>query len=110
MVGPPNKSIKSGEDFMSLIDSCYEIKFGTKDKTVEQEEFLAQGVKTIRETLEASTSSRDISFGNTRTSTQINWGKCLGVLLEDGPDSLNAIKILTERFSVGGGLFQSATF
>lgn len=104
MTEPPSKRIKCGQEFVELINECYNLKFKNQTKTDEQEETLRVGLQKLRETLEQTTSSSDVSFGATKTSAKINWGKCLGLLLEDGPHSLCAIKVLTERLSPGGGL------
>lgn len=104
MTEPPSKKIKSGQEFIEIINECYDLKFKNLNKTIEQEESLKVGLQRIRETLENTTSSSDVSFGATKTASKINWGKCLGLLLEDGHHSLNAIKVLTERLSPGGGL------
>lgn len=104
MTEPPSKKIKPGQEFIEMINECYELKFKNLNKTQEEEESLKAGIQRIRETLENTTSSSDVSFGATKTSSKINWGKCLGLLLEDGHHSLSAIKVLTERLSPGGGL------
>lgn len=104
MTEPQIKRIKCGQDFVGTINECYDLKFRIIEKSNDQEELLKGGLQRIRETLEKTTSSSDVSFGPTKTASKINWGKCLGLLLEDQHYSLNAIKVLTERLSPGGGL------
>lgn len=104
MTEPQIKRIKSGQEFVETINECYDLKFRNLKKSVDEEELLRAGLQRIRETLEKTTSSSDVSFGATKTASKINWGKCLGLLLEDEHYSLNAIKVLTERLSPGGGL------
>lgn len=101
---PPIKRIKSGQDFMDLICDCYDLKFNSKTMCEEEKQRLRAGVKRIRETLEQTKSSSDITFGDTRTNSKITWGKCLALLLEDGSNSLTAIGILTGKLSPGGGV------
>lgn len=101
---PPNKKIKN--DLLDLINECYDLMFkrnGDFSPDVNKSA-LESGVKKIRETLERATSSSDVSFGATKPSAKINWGKCLALLLEDGVASLMAVKILTEKLNPGGGL------
>jgi len=104
MAEPPSKRARSGENFVNLINDCYDLKFRKTGLTLEEEDSLKLGTQRIRETLESTISSSDLSFGTTRTSAKINWGKCLGLLLEDGHNSLDALRVLTERLSPGGGL------
>lgn len=102
MSGPPLKKIKN--DLLDIIRECYRIKFAKSVVDDLDKEILDSGVAKIRETVERATSSSDVSFGATKTSAKINWGKCLSLLLEDGVRSLLAVKILTEKLNPGGGL------
>lgn len=104
MAEPPNKKIKASEDFVDLVNECYTIVYRTPLKTDDDKSRLNAGMQKIRNTLEQINSSSDVSFGSTRTSAKINWGKCLGLLVEDGPESFKAMKVLTERLNPGGGL------
>jgi len=101
---PPSKRIKSGEEFINLIDECYELQFSVKDKSEDQLKTLESGVSKIRDTLEHVVSSSDVSFGSTRSASKINWGKCVSLMLENGLDNVKALKVLTDRLSPGGGL------
>lgn len=104
MTEPPVKKIRPAEDFVSLIDDCYRLRFRDMDKSEEKLEQLDDGTQKIREILEQVKSSSDVSFGATRLAAKINWGKCLGLMLESGPESLQALKVLTDTLSPGGGL------
>lgn len=105
MSEPPVKKLKSGEDFVELINDCYTLQFDRTDKTDTEVETLNLKAQQIRETVENVISSSDLQFGETRISARINWGKCLAVLIANGHHNLAATKILTERLSPGGGLF-----
>lgn len=103
-IEPPSKRIKSGEEFINLIDECYELQFSVKEKSEDQIRRLDRGIQQIRDTLENVVSSSDVSFGSTRSASKINWGKCVSLMLETGLDNLNSLKVLTDRLSPGGGL------
>lgn len=105
MSEPPIKKLKCGEDFVDLINECYDLQFDKSDKTQTDIEDLNLKAQKIRETVANINSSSDLQFGETRISARINWGKCLAILLENGHHDLTATKILTERLSPGGGLF-----
>lgn len=104
MIEPPSKKIRASENFVDLINECYNIVYRTPIKSKDDYEKLSIGMQKIRDTLEQINSSSDVSLGSTRTSAKINWGKCLGLLVEDGPESFKAMKVLTERLNPGGGL------
>lgn len=104
MAEPPSKKIKQGQEFINLIDDCYQLRFRDEDKTEEKILRLKEDTHKIRDILEQVKSSRDVSFGPTRLAAKINWGKCLGLMLESGPDSVKALKVLTDTLSPGGGL------
>lgn len=104
MIEPPSKRIKAGLEFTETISECYDLKFKNPNTTDKEKERLKAGLLQLRQTLEQTTSSSDVPFGPTKTSSKINWGKCVELLLEDCPPSLGAIKVLTERLSPGGGL------
>ena len=98
---PPNKKVKWGTEFVELIDSCYNIMFnGASDDAAK----LQADIKKICEALEQATSSSDIPFGQTKIETKINWGKCLGLMLECPQESLKALKVLTGKLNPGCGL------
>lgn len=101
---PPNKRIKAEEEISELINECFQIRF-TNNKFGEQKERLDAGLKKIRQTLEQVTSSSDVSLGPTRLEAKRNWGKCLGIMLENTPESLEALNILNVKLTAGGGLF-----
>lgn len=101
---PPNKKIRSEQDFIRLIEDCYRIHFNKVNKTEEEEEQLQTGLKKIQEILEQAQSSCDISFGHSRPSTKITWGKCLSLMVETGPQNLKALRNLCSHLSPGGGL------
>lgn len=104
MSEPPNKKIKAGQDFVDLINECYTLYFRNSNRSEEDQEKLRNGMQQIREILEQISSSSDVSLGSTRTAAKISWGKCLGLLVEDGANSFKAMKILTEKLNPGGGL------
>lgn len=105
MAEPPIKKIKPAEEFINLIDDCYRIRFGdASGRTTEKIQQLDDGTQKIREILEQVKTSSDVSLGPTRLASKINWGKCLGLMLESGPESLKALKVLTDTLSPGGGL------
>lgn len=104
MTEPPSKKIKPAQEFINLIDDCYLLRFRDIDKTEEKNQQLEEDTQKIREILEQVRSSSDVSFGPTRLAAKINWGKCLGLMLESGPESLKALKVLTDTLSPGGGL------
>ena len=101
---PPFKRIKTGLEFVDLINECYDLKFRNLNKTEEEHNQLIKGTIKIRETIEQFSTSADVFFGSTKTFAKISWAKCLSLLLEDGPKSSGAVRILAERFSPGGGL------
>lgn len=102
---PPSKRIKS-EEFVTLIDDCYELQFSIEEsrRTEDQKERLRDGIKQIRCTIEQVMSSNDISLGATRSANKINWGKCVSLLLENGPENIKALSVMTGRLTPGGGL------
>lgn len=101
---PPVKKIKSEPELVELITKYYELGSKSCLDGVEKPDSLKSGLREIRSHLEKATSSRDVSFGSTRTSAKLNWAKCLELMLEDEPESLTAVKILTEKLNPGGGL------
>lgn len=101
---PSNKKIKSGPDFSDIIIECYDLKFNVHIRTKEQDETMVNHIRTIRETLELTVSSSEISFGTTRVLAKINWGKCLSLLLEEGLQCIKALVVLTGKLNPGGGL------
>lgn len=104
MTEPPSKKIKSGQEFMQTISECYDLKFNSDKRSEQQLQDLNEGLTRIRDTLESIKSSSDVPLGNNRTLAKINWAKCMSLLLEDGPKSARAIKVLVGRLSPGGGL------
>lgn len=101
---PPNKKLRSEQEFIRLIEDCYKMHFNSTNKTQEEEEQLQAGLKKIQDILEQAQSSRDVSFGQSRSSTKITWGKCLSLMLETKPHNLLALKNLSGPLSPGGGL------
>lgn len=101
---PPSKKIRN--DLQEVIIECYNLKFSKFGQPLGDSQYatVKSGIKRIRETVELATSSSDVSFGSTKPSAKINWGKCLALLLDDGPESLLSVKILTEKLNPGGGL------
>ena len=99
---PPNKKIKGEQEFIGLIDDCYRLKFNENQFEGDNVELMT-GIRKIRDTLERAQSSGDVPFGPTRFSSKITWGKCLYLMLESGPESFKALKVLN-RLSPGGGL------
>lgn len=101
---PSTKRIKSDTNFPQLINEMYDLKFNVMDRTKEQDEALLNGLQNIRETLEATNSSSEISFGTTRVLAKVNWGRCLSLLLDDDTASLKGLNILGGKLNPGGGL------
>jgi hypothetical protein len=104
-VEPPPKKIKAGQEFIDLIEECYDITFNHMDGIPDDKSIrLEEGLQQIRKILEQIQSSSDVSFGPTRSSAKITWGKCLSLMLQNGPESIRALKVLTDRLSPSGGL------
>lgn len=102
---PPSiKRIKCNTNFPQIISECYDLKFNNMERTKEQDEALKCNFQTIRETLESTNSSSEISFGTTRVLAKVNWAKCLSLLLDDDSSSLKALSTLTGKLNPGGGL------
>lgn len=99
---PPNKRIKNefeNREFIDWINNCYDLKFR------QMKEIPTSDIEHIREVLLAAKSSIDVPWGRTKAECKINWGKCLGILIEDGARSLGVLKKLTDMLNPGGGLF-----
>lgn len=92
---PPNKRIKS-EDLSQILDKCYQLKYHVGPGSKE----LAEGLELIRNAL----LSGSACFGSTRMEVKTNWGKCLALMLDDIPDGIEALKILTKKLGTGGGM------
>lgn len=105
---PPSKKIKVGQEFIDLIEECYDMLFGNKDGPPESERArLNEGIAQIRKILEQVHSSQDLSFGPTQSKSKIAWGKCVSIMLETGTESLRSVQLLTGRLSAGAGLLSS---
>lgn len=104
MTEPPHKKIKTSQEILDLINECFDLMFNKTQKSPEEEERLKNGCDKIRETLEQINSSNDFSFGTNLTCSKINWGKCLGLMLEGAPQSFGALKVLIGTLNAGPGL------
>lgn len=104
MSGPPHKKIKTSQEILDLINECFDLMFNKAKKSPEDEEKLRNGCDRIRETLEQISASNEFSFGENLTSSKINWGKCLGLMLEGAPETYKSLEILTGILNAGPGL------
>lgn len=104
MTGPPHKKIKTSQEILDLINECFDLMFNKIEKSPEDEEKLQNGCDKIRETLEQIKASNEFSFGGNLTSSKINWGKCLGLMLEGAPKSFKSLETLTDILNAGPGL------
>jgi hypothetical protein len=102
---PPSKKIKFGQEFIELIEDCYDTLFNNDQRTEEDQARLDENIAKICETLEQVQSSYDVAFGPNRVKAKITWAKCLYLLLESGEQkSLRSLNILTGQLRPGVGM------
>lgn len=103
---PPIKKIKFGQEFIELIEDCYETLFNNDQRSDEEQARLDDNIAKICETLEQVQSSDDVAFGPNRARARITWAKCLYLLLESGGSKrLRPLNVLTGPLKPGFGMF-----
>lgn len=101
---PPQKRAKTGEDLIQVVNNCYNLMFRQTELSEEEKATLASGMEYIRTTLKQASRGYGV-LGPNRTTAKITWGKCMGLLLEEGTFCHESIEILMGRLNPGGALF-----